>query len=190
MTVGHIFILIGIVVFVCDIFFNIDLFYNLNNNTGSIVVYLCKVPIFKGNIEIKQNILEIKRKKKSIKINLKLSEKQLEILKEFYKNISTKIVIDYVDLDLLICMENPFVCSIISGFIDILSVVLISIFQTKNFDTKVYRNISTGFRQDMITSKFKLGIYLSISDIIWSIIITLFSARRMVSEERRRKTKY
>ena len=182
-------ILASVVLFVSNLLFNVNVFYNLNNNTGTFILSLWKIPIFGGNITIKQNILVINRKKKSIKINLKLSKKQLTILKEFYKNISTKILIDYIDMDLLLCMENPFMCSIISGMVDICTDVFLSYFKINNFDTIINKNIATGFRQDIINLKFNSGIYISIADIIWTVIITLFTTRRINNEERRRKTK-
>ena len=188
MFVWYVVIVLSIIVLCGNMLLNISIFYNANKNLGDIVIKIWRIPILKANIEIKQNIVIINKKNKKIKINLKLSKRQLRILKELRKNISTKILINTIDFDLLLCMEDPFFCSILSNVIDIFANILFSRMLIRNSDSIVSKRVNTGFRHDMITIKFDSSMYISVIDILWAVVATLLTERRYENEERRRKT--
>lgn len=190
MRVAFVLAIILIIILCCNFLINIDIKYNLNINLGTVIFKIYKMPIIKVSISIRQNIIEINRKKKSIKINLKLTERQLRIIKRLQKNISTKVLLDSLDLNILLCMEDAFVCSILSGVIDIASNIFFAKLVFDNYDVRVSNIINTGFRHDMITLNLNLGLYISLFDILWAVFATLIWERRVESEERRRKTEY
>lgn len=186
MTISYVIIVILILIICSNLLLSLEIKYHLEINMGSIQLKLFKVPILIANFSIKQNIVEIDTKNKKIKFDIKFSKKELKLAEELSKNIKTKIYIKQIDLHSLICLENAFACSIISGLYQIIIDVLLLKLKSDNSDTKISNNINTGFRHNMISVKASIDISASIFDILWALFSTLIQIRRINNEERRK----
>ena len=190
MNIFYLLILILILILCSYMMVDINLKYNLNNNIGTIRINLFKIPIFIGEFSIKQNIIEINRNKKKLKINLDLNQRQLNLIKQFRISIANKVYIDSLYLNTTICMENAFEVAIISGIYRLLSNYLLLKIYLNNKDLYLSNVLDTGFRHQLINVKLKSTIYASIFDILWAVIYTIIWDRREYNEERKKRANY
>ena len=184
-----IFMVVLLLFFVINNQIDINIDYNILKNNGKFKLKLFKyLYILKGSFSVEENILRIRRKNnKLININLKLTKKQLLFFKELNKNVASKIFIKNVQFDSIICAEDPFLASMISGMYSIISNLFFIRLKQNNFDATIKNNINTGFRQNHLKIQLDLSIVASIFDLLWALMITIINERRR-NEKTRRKT--
>lgn len=187
----YIFIVILILFFVVNYQIDFSLEYDILKNEGVFKVKIFKhILIIKGIFNIQENFIKIKRKKnKWISINLKLTKKQLRFFKELNKNIVTKIFLKKINVNTILCLEDPFISAIFSGVYGIISNILCIKLKQNNYDATIINDVNTGFRQNNIKIELNLVIIASIFDLLWALVITIINERRR-NEETRRKTEY
>lgn len=189
MKVGILILIIVILLFTINFQFNINLKYNLFLNEGKFILKLFGfLPIFCGFFSIEGNFIKIrKNNKKFFNISLKLSKKQMKLIKELKKNIATKIYVKSICFDALICLENPAIASMFSSFLNVVISIIFAKFKNDNFDISLKNNINTGFRLNDVKINFDTTIYASLIDILWAVIMTFINSGR-INNEKRRKT--
>lgn len=169
--------------------FNLSLKYNLFLNEGKFIVKLFYIlPIFWGFFSIEDDFIKIRKNdKKFFNIKLKVSKRQMELIKELRKNIATKIYIKDISFYALVCLENPAIVSLSSAVLNILLNIIFLKIKEDNYDITINNEIDTGFRINDIKFDFATTISISIIDIVWAGIMTFINSRR-VNNEKRRKT--
>jgi hypothetical protein len=159
-------------------------------NIGEFKIKIFNILLFKGNFSVKQNLIEIRGKDKNVKINLNFTKKQLKFIKIFNNNLKSKIYLDGLYLDNLICMEDAFACSMLSGVFELISNILISKIKCNNEDVKVGNIINSGFRHNLIIIKLNMDVYISLFDLVWAIMVSVISNRGLYNEKSKKRTMY
>ena len=102
--------------------------------------------------------------------------------------MKSKVYLDGLYLESLICMEDAFASSMLSGVLELISNLMISKIKCNNRDVKVGNIINSGFRHNLIVVKLNMDMYISLFDLLWAIMVSVISNRRLYNEKSKKRT--
>ncbi len=171
-----IFIYLGVIGFLFD--FNLQ--YDVTANDGILFIRLFKVlPIARVKLKIEGNALNfsrIKKKAKSLKFEINAANIHfLEVLKD---NLVHRVYISKLDINGIIILDNPAIASLVSSTILlILSIMRFRLCRWQR-DIDVTSNIVTGFDGSKIVVFLDTTIVISIIDLAWAVVKTIFERKK------------
>ena len=175
---------ITIVVLSISYFITISVKYDLLNNSGKLMFYLFKIPIFWLNFTFIGEYLNFtNRKNKVIKIKIDFNDDKLIFFKDVSSNLFKKIYINKIDLNMVVGLENPVISSLLCAEINMIISCLYSYFSTKFKDINLLKNINVGYRHNCIVFDFKISLMVSIYDYLWAYLKAYKQYRRRMYEK-------
>lgn len=170
------FLLIGFLVLlvlcVVQLTVKLKIFYNLNNNSGRVVVKMAFLKVVDKKIKFCHGCLRLTDKKnKNTYIPLEFNKQTIEqysnfqdilFRKTYFKNISV-----FCNFGL---KHNSFGTAMFCGCFDVLTKLLYSVFKTKKEETEFVSKIYPNFNSSVIKIGFKVKISLSVYDLFWSFL--------------------
>lgn len=174
-----------IIIITANILITVRFKYDVFNNIGNIQLKIFGVQLFKSDITVSGDYLNLSKKKnKIIKIKIDIHDQNVQFMQDFQKNIQKKIYPLKINADLNMCYTTPFTVSILSSFINILLSVFYTKFQTLHHDVTLTKNIKTGFRHDLILIDLTFSFSLSLYDLFWAYYKALKAKRRRLHEKK------
>ncbi len=179
MNLTYFIVAIVIVVLVGMLQVGIMVDYNLLLNIGTIKLQLFGwLTVFSSKVSIIGDYLNFSNEKaKVIKIKLDLNDISLQFFNELGTYLKNKLVPLHLNTNLELCLEHPLWVSIISGLFQGIGGVLEQKFSQNNQLTTNFK-VTSGFRHNILILHAKFTFFITLYDLIWSIIRSIIVVRR------------
>ncbi len=161
--------------------------FNVSHNHGNILIKIFKIPVAKLTLRVEGNAINFtkQKKKKQKSRSLIVNTTNLQLIDEFKKNLIRRLYINNLEIDCFVVLENPAISAVISGIIsNLLNILKCKVLNFQD-DAKVRTNTVTGFDNNDLAIVIDLSIAISITDLIWAIIVTIFKRKRMYGKKSR-----
>ena len=181
-------VLLGLITI--SIFISAELRFNVYENIGFIKIKLFKiVPLFYSKIKLQNNYINLKSKKRNIKLKLDVNDESWELIKIVNAYFANKIYFNELNLNLVLSNENVSFIATASGFVNVLLSIVLSAFKNAHTECVISKNIETGFRHNVIDCYLKASVAVSLLDYLWSYYkaIVLLKRRKHVKKIERKK---
>ena len=153
--------------------------YDLFSNIGTVQVKAFGITMFQSKITIIGDYLNFSNDKaKVIKVKLDINDFSFQFFNEFSGYIKNKILPTYFLANVQICLENPFVASMIAGSLKTIVSYMVVRFLATNHDMEAKSVIESGYRHNIITIKMQFAFVVTFYDLLWSVIRSVIVIRR------------
>ncbi len=170
---------IVILLFTASIQINIYLDYDIFENCGNISLTIFHIiPILRRQISIQNGYILLISKKRIRKVKLDINDKSVHLVRELNNHMKSKIYTTKLATDFYIGCQNPQICSLIAGYINVIEGMLFAKIKAREVDTDVSKNINISYTQDKIMFLFDYRFVATIFDYIWSLWVALYRVRR------------
>ncbi|MBE5735646.1 MAG: hypothetical protein E7361_04305 [Clostridiales bacterium] len=159
--------------------FDIRLMYDVTKNNGVLSVKLFKaIPIVNLELKIEGNVLNFsKAKKKAKSLKVKLNSQNIKFLDVLKNNLIHRIYISRISVDSIVILDNPKIASIFSGTLYLLLNYLRYFLCRWQRDLDMTNNVVTGFSGNRFVLFFEGTVVVSIIDLMWAIIKSVFERK-------------
>ncbi len=163
-------IVLGIITFLLllPIFFGGNIYFNMKENLGVVMLTFWGVPVVCFQIQVKKAVITIiKRKGKEKEVPIKLIDTQMIFGEFFVKSIFNFLIIQEINVFMTVGKENDaFISNMIGGgVLDFLYAVL-SVLFTKKGEIKTYIDVETLTTENQIKATLKAKVIINLLIII------------------------
>ena len=175
-------IVVGVLIYlgVIGFLFDINLMYDVTRNDGKILIRLFKIiPIANVTLKIEGNVLNFsKAKKKAKSLKFEINASNIRFVETLKNNLIHRIYISRLDVDGIVILDNPAIsCLVSSALLTVLNLVKFRLCRWQR-DLEVENNIVTGFGCSRLVLFLDATIVISIIDLAWAIVKTLFERKK------------
>ena len=186
--------------FLLALFFIIILFIPLNFRIKGVLniqsgwllisIFLWKIKIIFLRLLIKDKTIYITTKKKKKEIQISLSQKQIYFVEQLIENLKNKVQPRKISIYSKIGTFNAAQTALICGSIVAIFKSLFCFVKNKKPTCSMSIHTAPCFNKKVFLICVYSGLTITLFDLIFSLIISLFSLRRMEYERRNKQSKF
>ena len=172
---------IGLIVYllIIGLLVDVDLYYNIADNNGRLIVKVFKIPVVYLNLKVEGNAISFvgknkKKKEKKLIVNLA----NIEFVKRLKNNIAHRIYVNNLEVDCMLSLTNPAVACVASGAIKNALDTIKYLLTKTHVEAVVDNNVVTGFDKNNLVIFLTANVSFSILDFVWAVAKTVFEKRK------------
>jgi hypothetical protein len=170
--------------------FRFRFFYNFFTASGNLKFKLLnRIKLINLNFKVVNGEIELITNKGKIKrLPLKIYDPDLEFLNQLQKALFKRLIVKKFYLAINVGVsENPFLTSMLSGYIQAFLGGILSVFSFKSGEFKPITSIKTTFSAEKLDAKLKGQINISIISLALSIVKAYFKKQQKLKLEKIKK---
>ncbi len=178
-----------IIILLIPIQTQIDIKVDGNNKKISMELCVCKIKIVTIKMLYKNNRILLYINKKQQDINIELSQKQVLFIDQFISNIKDKIQISFFDINAKIGIRyDAYQTAMLCGTLNSLIKMLFAFLKTRKPTSSFCSTVIPIYNKDKFLIKSKICAKISMSELFYSIIVSLLSVRRRMYERNKEQS--
>ncbi len=166
-----------IFIFVIGLIIDISIEYDLKKNYGMIIIKLFAIPIIFFELKIARNGIDFRGRKKKKSWRLKIDSKTVSFINNLKNNIINYLYIDYINSNITVNCTRPDVAVLFNSAIATLLSIIFYKIRRNQSDVIIYQNQYTGFDTNNLTICLNARVVISLLDVIWAVIKTIFERK-------------
>jgi len=180
-------IIVGVIIYlgIIGLFVDVQLNFNVSKNSGLIIIKVFKITIIRFNLKIEGNSINFTKQKKKKTKNLIVNTTNLQFIEELKRNLVKSIYLNNLEIDCFILLTRPDLAALSVGVVNIiLNIIRIKVLDFQN-DVNISLNTVSGFENNELAVLIDLSLVISLIDLIWAILVTIFRRRRLYGKKHR-----
>ena len=171
-----------VLILITPINFRLKIVLNVNQKMAYVSIFLWKLRIIFFKLFVRDNSIFVLTKKKKKEIEISLSIKQIYFVEQFLDNLKDKVQPKKIAVYSKIGTNNAHTTAMICGTITALIKMAFSFLKNKKPTCAMDNNITPCFNADIGIFCGYLCFSITLFDLLYSLIISLFSLKRGVYE--------